>query len=140
MKNNTTAKPQFELRKFVKEMISELPSYEFEALMNQVSYLDYYYSIHLKKSHVHHLDLIINKSILAAKPALLYRNTFTDSETLQKFEFYAFSNIFLYRSKVIYANEKYKLIIQLFNTKDEAENYLVEKLSDKFRKSSSPLA
>jgi hypothetical protein len=140
MKNNTSAKPQFEMRKFVREMITELPSYEFDALMNQVAYLDYYYSIQLKKAYKHHLDLVINKAIVAAKPAILYRNTFADSETVQKFEFYAFSNIFLYRSKVVYDNNKYKLIIQLFKTQEEAENYLVEKLSDKFKKSNSPLA
>jgi hypothetical protein len=130
MKQQRTQPGRFDLRKQVRELIYELPSYEFDALMNQVAYLDYYLSIRLKKSYAHHLDHVIDKAILSAKPLQLYDNAFTGEECVEKLEVYLFENTCLYRAKTIFQNEKYRLHIRLFKNRDQAENFLVERLSD----------
>jgi hypothetical protein len=130
MKQQSKQPGRFDLRKQVRELIYELPSYEFDALMNQVAYLDYYLSIRLKKSYAHHLDHVIDKSIIHNKPHQLYDNAFTGEECVEKLEVYLFENSCLYRAKTIYQNEKYRLHIRIFKSRDDAENFLVERLSD----------
>jgi hypothetical protein len=121
----------FELKNFVRKYIDDIPSHEFDSLLNQISYLDHYRSLKLRKSYVHHIDEVIRKAMDLYHPLVLYSNTFFLSEGILEVDVIDFGNVSLYRSRLCYPNKKYRLTLNLFDTRAEAEDYLVDKLSDR---------
>ena len=120
-----------DLRKYVRSLVNELPSYEFDALMNQISYLDHYGSIKLRKSYIHHIDEVISRAVKREKCEMLYARTFRFSGTVQTIDLVSIQDIFLLRSRLYFTNGKYRVLINIFCQREQAEELLIEWLSEK---------
>jgi hypothetical protein len=128
-------RPAIDIRNFVRKYIETIPSHEFDALLNEISYLDHYRTIELRKAYVHHLDDVIDKAIVFYKPGILYRKSFVTEDHTMKIDLLDFGAETFYREKLVFPNKKIKVLLHVFKKKEDAENFLVEKLCY-FRKSS----
>lgn len=122
---------QLDLRKYVRSLVNELPSYEFDALMNQIAYLDHYGSIKLRKSYIHHIDEVISRAVKREKCEMLYSRTFRFSGTVHTIDLVLIQDVFLLRSRLYFENGKYRVVINVFCQREQAEELLVDWLSEK---------
>jgi hypothetical protein len=129
-RRNPKSQASINIRSFVKKFIESIPSHEFDSLLNEISYLDHYKSIELKKAIKHHLDEVITRAIKFYRPEVLFRKSFKRSDHILKIDVVDFGYESMYRARNIYPNKRFTLTVYVFAKREEAEEYLVDKLSE----------
>jgi hypothetical protein len=119
-----------DIRSFVRKYVDDIPNREFNLLMNQISFLDQFRSIQLPKADEHHLNTVISKAVWFYKPDMLYKKNFTFDEKKFTLELIDFNHLIVYRAIMTYPDGKIKVTLKCFAERFEAEEYLVEKLSN----------
>lgn len=126
----TSSITTIDLRSFVRKYVDDIPNREFNLLMNQISFLDQFRSIQLPKAEEHHLNTVISKAVWFYKPELLYKKSFNFEEKRFTLELIDFGHLLVYRAVMQYPDGKIKVTLRCFSHRDEAEEYLIEKLSN----------
>lgn len=119
-----------DIRSFVRKYVDDIPNREFNLLMNQIAFLDQFRSIQLPKSDEHHLNTVISKAVWFYKPEMLYKKSFVFDEKRFTVELIDFDHLLIYRATMVYPDAKIKVTLKCFSDRMEAEEYLVEKLSN----------
>jgi hypothetical protein len=119
-----------DIRQFVRKYINDISHNDFNALINQIAYLDQFKSIQLQKGSRHYLNDVLSKAIRYLLPDVLYHNVFEFGQKDFQIELVDFGTQLIYRAQLIYPDDELRVTVRFFSDREEAENYLVDKLSN----------
>jgi hypothetical protein len=125
-----TATTGLDIRYFVRRYVDDIPSKDFNALINQIAFLDQFKSIQLNKGSLHLLNDVINKAIAHFRPQVLYSKSFTFEDRHFVLELLDFGTQCIYRGQLTFPDMEMKVNIKCFTDREDAEDFLVEKLSN----------